>query len=84
MAFISVVVGDVIVSTATTVIVNFRWSAIDSSGSASDNGSEEFGISLTSALLNSAIIDLCVSRAATAGVTIGILDRKLITSSVAG
>lgn len=68
--------------TDTTVAIEYRWMSISGTTGTSGSGEATFGTSLLSSVLNQNVIDVCVAESAAAGITIGALDRKIVSSGI--
>jgi len=78
MATICIIVDDVIPGDDDNhIYINYHWCSSNGSAAGSDSGSQQFAVGLSS-LLNQSVIDACVAASAEQGVTIGLLDRKII------
>jgi len=82
MATICIIVDDVFPGDDDNhIYVNYHWCSSNGSAAASDGGSGQFTVGLSS-ILNQSVIDACVAASADQGVTIGLLDRKVIKGFV--
>lgn len=64
--------------------VTYNWTACPAQAdqATSGYGESQFVTSTLSAVVNSAVIDACVAQAEIQGVTIGLLDRKILAGGL--
>ncbi len=82
MALLTIFIDDLTPTSGTTVMIRFRWCASDGTNFANDSGEQEYSTGLLSSVLNQNLISYCSNAATAAGVTIGGLDKKLLSSGL--
>lgn len=82
MAYIVINVDLITPDTDTTMIVAYHWQSISGPNNASGNGELTMSSSLLASVLNQNVINQCLSESSSAGITVGVLERKIIASGI--
>jgi len=84
MPYLTVSVDGISPYDADNFQVSYSYAAVPASAenTVSGNGQATFPISTLSAVVNSSIVDVCLAQAASQGVTLGPLDRKILASGL--
>lgn len=82
MSLLTIFIDDLTPTSASTVMIRFRWFSSDGTNYANNSDEQEYSTGLLSSVLNQNLITYCSNASTAAGVTIGVLDKKILSSGL--
>ena len=77
-SYIVVYIENIMPLDDSTLDIQYSWNSIDGTTPASGGGNINAALSVSSSVINQTVINQAVSDSTAAGVTIGLLDRKVL------